>query len=553
MRKNYFIAFALLMAVSIQKTYADVNVYAEMYNDSVMRIYSMWGSGEPIENWSPETGTNNMTDAELAAVKKVEISWDMQNVEPTKMEGWFANLKNVTYITGLRYLNTSSVTSMAGMFTGCTSLRYLNLGYFNTSNVRFTRDMFFECTSLETLDIRQFNISNVEDMSYMFAFCSSLKSIFCAKDWSTTLADADGMFEGCTSIQGQRGSAYDANHKDKSYARLDQGASARGYFANPKDVYTYYNASTRSLTYYYDDQMASRSGVYKELYDPMERSDDNRFLNYYADVAYAIIDPSMADYPYNTMAYMFGGDWDEELQTWYGLENMLFIEGLENLNTSRIERMERMFFMCYKLTSLDLHTFNTSSLTNMYEMFGDCNELESVDLSSFNTSHVTNMYSLFAYCHKLRNLDLSNFNTSKVQDMAFMFYYCEMPELDIRSFNMRNVEDVGAMFAMSRIQTIYCNEDWSQYPALADQSPFYLARNLVGGNGTVYSEDHSDVTYARPDDPANGKPGYFTYKSTEGIESVKPSAIISQKILRDGHIYIQRKDKTFTLQGVEIK
>jgi hypothetical protein len=37
---------------------------------------------------------------------------------------------------------------------------------------------------------------------------------------------------------------------------------------------------------------------------------------------------------------------------------------------------------------------------------------------------------------------------------------------------------------------------------------------LVGGAGTTYDSNHIDVEYARVDDPDNGKPGYFTLKTS---------------------------------------
>ena len=522
MRKIFLLALGLILTIGAQAQFASRAIYAAMWNDSTMYIsYDFIGPNEnEISNWNPNEGTVNMTDEELAAVKKVEIDYTMEDAPLTSLEAWFANLSNVTYITGLHYLNTTNVTSMASMCAGCSSLRYLNLGYFLTPNLQFTRDMFADCTSLETLDLRQFTLDNMEDMSYMFYNCSALKDIFSTKDWTNTLAETTDMFHGCT-----------------------------GHFCKPKDVYTYYNSNTHSLSYYYDDQMASRSGIYKELYDPMENPYEPRFLAYHEEVTHARIDPSMKDYPYNSMAYMFGGNFNGEIG-WYGLDNMVILEGLEYLNTSRVENMERMFFECSALVSLDLSKFNTSSVTNMWEMFSSCNELTSVNLNSFDTRNVTNMGSMFSYCFKLRDLDLSSFNTEKVRDLSFMFDYCEMPELDLTSFKLTSAEDVGAMFRYSKINTIYCNDDWSQYPALAEQSLFWDCTSLVGGNGTVYSADHTDITYARPDQP--GQPGYFTAQ-TQGIDDVQGNKVQGTKVIRDGQLFIEINGRTYDAQGKEVK
>ena len=40
---------------------------------------------------------------------------------------------------------------------------------------------------------------------------------------------------------------------------------------------------------------------------------------------------------------------------------------------------------------------------------------------------------------------------------------------------------------------------------------FYACSNLIGGNGTAYSDEHIDYTYARVDTLST--PGYLTLKS----------------------------------------
>ena len=58
------------------------------------------------------------------------------------------------------------------MFSGCSSLKELNLNNFNTSKVTDMRGMFNNCTLLKGLNINDFNTNNVTDMSYMFYRCS---------------------------------------------------------------------------------------------------------------------------------------------------------------------------------------------------------------------------------------------------------------------------------------------------------------------------------------------------------------------------------------------
>ena len=197
-----------------------------------------------------------------------------------------------------------------------------------------------------------------------------------------------------------------------------------------QQLYTTFKYGT--LNYYYDDQMDSRSGE-KEVYDQSV----GLSISYKKDVLEANITPSMKDAPLTSTDRMF-----------YGLQNMKSIHGLENLNTTNVTNMSRMFYNCNCLTSLDLSSFNTANVTSMRAMFWGCNALGLLDVSSFNTANVTNMGTMFCGCNALGTLDVSSFNTENVTSMESMFVGCSgLTSLDLSSFNTENVTRMGAMFS----------------------------------------------------------------------------------------------------------
>ena len=61
---------------------------------------------------------------------------------------------------------------MSRMFSGCSSLKELNLNNFNTNNVTNMSWMFYRCSSLNELNLNNFNTNNVTDMRNMFSGCS---------------------------------------------------------------------------------------------------------------------------------------------------------------------------------------------------------------------------------------------------------------------------------------------------------------------------------------------------------------------------------------------
>ena len=91
--------------------------------------------------------------------------------------------------------------------------------------------MFNFCTGLTSLDLSGFNTSKVTNMEYMFYGCRNLTTIYAGSGWSTNaVTSSTDMFKNCTNLVGGKGTTYDANHVDKTYAHIDGGTSNPGYF-----------------------------------------------------------------------------------------------------------------------------------------------------------------------------------------------------------------------------------------------------------------------------------------------------------------------------------
>ena len=121
------------------------------------------------------------------------------------------------------------------------------------------------------------------------------------------------------------------------------------------------------------------------------------------------------------------------------------------LDTSKVTRINEMFYNCSGLTSLDLTPLNTSNVTDMSEMFSGCRGLTSLDLTPLDTSNVTNMGRMFCGCSGLTSLNLMLLNTSKVTDMESMFVGCSgLTSLDLTPLNTSKVTDMNFMFSGCR-------------------------------------------------------------------------------------------------------
>lgn len=359
--------------------------------------------------------------------------------------------------------------------------------------------------------------------------------------------------------------------------------------ASAQEAYSVLTESDSTLTFYYDELRSSRPG---SSYSLNTGCQECPWFGKRHKVAQVVFDPSFAAArPTSTYCWF------------YEMDNLASISGIAYLNTSSVTYMRFMFSGCVSLVSLDLSSFNTanvidmgamfqhcislksldvngfntSNVTDMRLMFADCFSLTSLDVSYFNTSNVTDMRAMFQACFTLTSLDVSGFNTSSVKDMAGMFADCSsltsldvsgfntgnvtdmfyvfqncsaLTSLDLSNFNTSNVTDMTSMFnGCNHLETIYVGNGWSTDAVTKSDNMFYSCTNLVGGQGTVYDENHLGIDYAHIDGgPSN--PGYLTGKmnimngdvNTDGEVNIADVNCIINVILGDLDIYGDRAD-----------
>ena len=195
---------------------------------------------------------------------------------------------------------------------------------------------------------------------------------------------------------------------------------------------------------------------------------------------------------------------------------------LSNFDTSKVTSMTEMFSGASALASLNLSNFNTKNVTDMGRMFMAAKSIQNLDLSSFDTSNVTDMNAMFSSMYSIESLDISNFNTQKVTDMNNMFsMMIELTTLDISNFDTRNVTNFQSMFAIDesygsiggKLERIYVKNDFDLSSATETSGLFKFQTRLRGGLGSFESDPrNANYAWLRIDDPAHGRPGYFTRK-----------------------------------------
>ena len=334
-----------------------------------------------------------------ASLKELDVThFETSNVED--MSDMFGSCSSLASLDVSNF-NTSLVKNMCGMFSGC-KMASLDITNFNTSNVTNMGSMFALCSLLTKIDVTHFDTSNVTDIGGIFAGCSSLTELEVTNFNTSKVTQMRGMFSGCTSL-----TSLNLTHFDTS---------------NVRDMDYMFQGCFRLMSIELKNFDTARTKGMRSMFD----------CNY----SLTSLDLSNFDTSNVTdMSYMF-----------YKCSSMTILD-LSSFNTSSVTDMRTMFRGCSSLTFLDLSSFDTSNVTDMYNMFSGCSSLASLDLSSFNTSNVTDMSDMFEGCSSLTSLNLSSFNTSNVTDMSDMFKGCSsLASLDLSNLNTSNVTSMRNMF-----------------------------------------------------------------------------------------------------------
>ena len=364
-------------------------------------------------------------------------------------ESRWDKMSNLTNID-MSGFNTEKVKNMNYMFYQLNKLTTLNLSNFNTSNTTSMRGMFDGLGRITGLNLSSFDTRNVTDMAQMFSSLSNLTSLDLSNFNTQNVTDMEQMF----------------------------------FYVYKLTTLNLLNFDTRNV-----DNMS-------EMFFNMRAITSLDLSNFNTQNV-------------KTMKSMFKD-----------MENLSLLD-LSSFNTQKVTDMSGMFHGLRNITSLNLSSFDTRNVKKMNTMFWDVRNLTSLDLSNFNTQNVTDMGGMFSSMENLTTLDLSNFNTQNVTDISGMFSnMSKLVTLDISNFDTRNVVSVYGLFKIyeyergDNLETIYVGADFNTEKMLSWSSGMFENRKkLRGGAGSFLADPSTaDKSWLRIDDPAHGRPGYFTRK-----------------------------------------
>ena len=461
-------------------------------NTTLTFYYDSQRSSRPGTTYNLNTGSVNPAwYSNSMSVTQVVFDPSFAGARPTSNYRWFYNMTNLQSITGMEYLNTTSVKNMSEMFADCSGLTSLNVSGFNTTSVTNMSEMFYNCSGLTSLNVSGFNTAYVNDMNSMFNGCSGLTSLDVRGFNTANVTNVSIMFADCSGLTSLDVSNFNTS-KVTNMRHMFSGCSGLtsldlSSFKTTKvtDMRFMFNGCTGLATIYAGDGWYTAAvaestgmGVFRNC-TSLVGGQGTTYSPSHTDVDYAHIDggpdnpgyftekPNEAYACYTssntTLTFYYDTQRGSRPGTTYDLNTDTNDPGWrsDGINSSvtqvvfdpsfadaRPTSTYRWFsYMIYLQSITGMQYLNTSEVTNMTYMFDQCKQLTSIDVSGFNTANVTDMSYMFNLCSGLMSLDLSSFNTTNVTDMRDMFYYCSaLTSLDVSGFNTAYVNDMIEMF-----------------------------------------------------------------------------------------------------------
>jgi len=190
-------------------------------------------------------------------------------------------------------------------------------------------------------------IFNYTGMSFMFRQCYKLETIYVSELWTTPDPDAS-MFEGCPTLVGGKGTVFDSDHSDGTYAHIDGGESDPGYFTyKPFWDSLPFDEATETLTL--------TGNIVKEQLDEYR---SNRKVKHIVADSTAVLPEDCSNLFEN-----FYYTWDIDLSA---------------AKCDYVNNITKMFYNCQVLSSLNMSSFDLSWIDYARYAFAKCSSLKEI-------------------------------------------------------------------------------------------------------------------------------------------------------------------------------
>ncbi|EPI2201207.1 BspA family leucine-rich repeat surface protein [Enterococcus hirae] len=256
----------------------------------------------------------------------------------------------------LKGLDTSSVTDISSLFSGCNSLTSVDVSNWDTSSVVNMYGAFYACNNLTSVDVSRWNTSSVTNMNRLFFGCNSLTSVDVSRWNTSSVTDMNRLFSGCNSL-----TSVDVSNWDTSSVKDMYGVFYNCNSLTSVDVSRWNTSSVTNMKCLFSG-CNSLTSVDVSRWNTSSVTDMNSLF-----------------YNCNSLTSVDVSNWD----------------------TSSVMNISNLFSGCSKLTNIDINNFNFGKATTMNYMFYNCPAMSIIDLSKIKLPSNISMNGVFSSTNTL--------------------------------------------------------------------------------------------------------------------------------------------------------
>lgn len=328
----------------------------------------------------------------------------------TDMSHMFYNCWNLTELDLSSWVVDNDVY-MTSMFAGCSKLKTIK-GINNLAKNGLNKNgMFTNCKALESLDFSGWTHSH-GSVDYMFSGCSSLKELNLCDLEIDENDDAISILGDCHALHTLR-----LDNCGNSTIRkiIDSETFPTGEITTDTRIICCKESNATGLTAPENWHFIFIDTTDTYYVGKFKNNRDITMVNTIINESHTNLSSMFENC--TKLEFVYTGNWDTSNVTnmasmfYYCLE--LKSLDVNNINTANVTDMNNMFYNCWKLKTLDLSSWDVGQVTNMNYMFSYCSWLHELNLSSWNPVSVTKMSGMFSGCSSLKTLNLGGWDMSE--------------------------------------------------------------------------------------------------------------------------------------------
>lgn len=396
---------------------------------------------EDVNNYLLENpyGVHDCSDMFYKSEDLTEFSGFNKKLLSSNIARMFSNCSNLTSVNLNNLINLSSSTR--GMFMNCKELETIDVSKLNMGNVTDAQSMFDGCSKLKDIDISKWDTSKLQKTYWMFAECESLTSvenilkyIDFSNLWSNEFCMY--MFQDCTSLKSiSMPSIINNGEKRACMAQMFKGCKNLEHidlslldFNKVENIYGMFIGCDKitSINFLYDCNFK----IEKEEALPINIgslfSECNGLISIDLNLSNLNIS-NVSDFNMNAM--------------FYNCKNLISAK-LHGSLINKVENytLDNYFEDCINLETLCVSDLNISNCTSIKEIFSNCKKLSTIEgVSNLDASKLIDVTGAFSNCINLEEIDLSGWSAINIEECENLFNNCEnLISVNLSNFSLKS-------------------------------------------------------------------------------------------------------------------